>query len=262
VHVTSLVGRVSNGLIRSLLAPPCASCDRVLPAPLSDLVCDTCRGSIAAITRPWCDRCGDALASSLSSLCDRCRARPPSFEIARSAGRYEGVLRELLHAFKYGRRRALARPLGRWLRDAGADVLDGADAVVPVPLHPWRRLRRGFNQADDLARELGMPVWRALRRTRHGPPQASLPASRRDANVRGAFVVRQTPLRRHLTVVLIDDVMTTGGTLDGCGQALIEAGVKSVRALTVARAATAPPRAPPLPLHPGIAPHSPGPSGA
>ena len=178
-------------------------------------------------------------------LCDRCRARPPSFEVARSAGRYEGALRTLLHAFKYRGRRALAQPLGAWLRAAGASVLGDADVVVPVPLHPWRRLRRGFNQADDLARELGLPVWRGLRRTRHGPPQASLPAARRAANVRSAFAVSRPPPSLSLIVVLIDDVMTTGETMDECGRVLREAGVVTVRGLTVARAAAALPRAPP-----------------
>lgn len=154
-------------------------------------------------------------------------------------------MRDLLHAFKYGRRRALAEPLGAWLRSTGAELLADADAVVPVPLHPWRRLRRGFNQADDLAQELGLPVWRILRRTRHGPPQATLPASRRTANVRGAFAAHRGVDLRHLTVVLIDDVMTTGETMRECGRALKEAGAMRVCALTVARAAAVPPRAPP-----------------
>lgn len=216
----------------------------MLARPLHQLICDACWSSIAAVGRPWCIRCGDALASDWG-VCDRCRARPPSFDVARSAGRYEGALRELLHAFKYGRRRALARPLGAWLRSAGSELLAGADAVVPVPLHPWRRLRRGFNQADDLAQELGLPVWRVLRRTRHGPPQATLPASRRNANVRDAFSARRRVDLRHLTVVLIDDVMTTGETMGECGRVLREIGAMRVCALTVARAAAAPPRAPP-----------------
>ena len=261
--VTSLARRATGALIRSLLAPPCASCDRALPRPLHSLICDACWSSIAPINQPWCERCGDALSTFANRygglLCDRCRARPPSFEVARSAGRYEGALRDLLHAFKYRGRRALAQPLGAWLRAAGASVLNDADVVVPVPLHPWRRLWRGFNQADDLARELGLPVWRGLRRTRHGPPQANLPASRRDANVRAAFAARSPP-SPHLIVVLIDDVMTTGATMDECGRALREAGVASVRALTVARAAAAPPRAPPPRRHLSIAPRSPGPS--
>ena len=147
---------------------------------------------------------------------------------------------------------------------AGAEVLAGADAVIPVPLHPWRVLRRGFNQADDLAVHLGLPVWRVLRRTRHGPPQASLPAGDRGHNVRGAFGLG--PMRRLVnpgrvrrlhdrTVVLIDDVMTTGATLDACSGVLLEAGVRSVRALTVARAVTTRPAPPHGRRHLATVPH-------
>jgi ComF family protein len=138
----------------------------------------------------------------------------------------------------------LAEPLGRMMRMAGADLLDGADAVVPVPLHPWRSVRRGFNQADDLARQLGLPVWRVLRRRRYGPPQASLPAFSRRNNLATAYGLSRTwNLRAHLVgpslrdrvVVLVDDVMTTGATLNACSRVLLDAGAGSVRALTAAR---------------------------
>ena len=165
--------------------------------------------------------------------------------MARSVGRYDGSLRRIVHALKYDKRRLLAEPLGALLREAGADVLAGADAVVPVPLHPLRAWQRGFNQSDDLARELRLPVWPVLARTRHGPPQAGLPAARRHANVRAAFGISRLGgwrFRRRLfnaTVVLIDDVMTTGATMEACGRVLREAGVRRVRALTVARAVVA-----------------------
>lgn len=184
--------------------------------------------------------------------------------MARSLGRYEGSLRNMVHAFKYRGRRALAEPLAQRLREAGMDLLGGVDAVVPVPLHPWRHWKRGFNQADDLARQLGPPVWPVLRRVRHGPPQASLPAARRHAAVRDAFDVRGRALRIAVVpmgarplpgsiVVLVDDVMTTGATLDACSRALLDAGVRSVRVLTVARAVTGRPPAPPLPPRPSTA---------
>ncbi len=131
-------------------------------------------------------RHGSHARNPVSSICARC-ANPPRFTMARSAGRYDGPLRNVIHVFKYGRRRPLAAPLARLMTAAAAEVLAGADAVVPVPLHPWRALRRGFNQADDLAVHLGLPVWRVLRRTRHGPRQASLPAGQRGSNVVGAF---------------------------------------------------------------------------
>lgn len=168
---------------------------------------------------------------------------------------YDGTLRAIVHAFKYSGCRALASDLARLMRQAGADALADADAVVPVPLHPWRALRRGFNQADDLACALGLPVWRVLGRARHGPPLAGQPRASRRRSVDGAFHLtwwtRHGPARARLpgaTVVIIDDVMTTGATLDACASVLIDAGVSRVRALTVARAvARRPPPRPPRP---------------
>jgi ComF family protein len=199
------------------------------------------------------------------ALCVRCRESPPHFSMARSAGIYEGSLRQIIHAFKYGKRRALATPLARLMAAAGHDVLDGAEAVIPVPLDPWRALKRGFNQADDLASFLGLPVWRVLRRRPGGRPQTGLPAARRRANVTGEFA---RPRRQQLaslvrcrdrrlsnrTVVLVDDVMTTGATLDACAAVLFDAGVRTVRALTVARAVTTPRGSLPEPPHLSIAP--------
>jgi ComF family protein len=185
-------------------------------------------------------------------LCRRCARRPPAFSLARSAGAYEGSLRELVHSFKFEGRRQLAEPLAGLMCRRGLEVLEGADAVVPVPLHPIRLLRRGFNQADDLAREVGLPVWRLLRRSRHGPPQASLPGPRRRANLKRAYALSlrcalPESLRRSFTdktIVLIDDVMTTGATLDACARTLLDNGVRDVRALTVARAVVKPPHLP------------------
>lgn len=154
---------------------------------------------------------------------------------------YEGTLRSLLHALKYGRRRSLARPLSCFMRQQGHDVLDGADIVIPVPLHRRRRRARGFNQAEDLAQHLGLPVSRALRRVRATLSQTDLPAARRHANVRHAFAMRRGADVRGLCVVLVDDVSTTGATLEACARILRDAGAEDVRALTAARAVVARP---------------------
>jgi ComF family protein len=170
----------------------------------------------------------------------------------RAIGLYDGALREIIHAFKYERRRSIGRALAIRMRMAGADLLHGADAVVPVPLHPRRRRQRGFNQAADLARGLGLPVVEALRRVRATRSQVELPAAQRHGNVRDAFAVvpprRRGWLRRRaavpaldgLCVVLVDDVCTTGATLDACARVLKAAGVREVRALTAARVAGSP----------------------
>jgi ComF family protein len=127
------------------------------------------------------------------------------------------------------------------MRDAGRDLIAGADCAVPVPLHPWRHFRRGFNQAALLARQLDLPVIPALWRTRRTMPQSGLGRATRSRNVGGAF--RMSPLlsrRRRLRfidgriVVLVDDVMTTGATLEACAAVLIAAGARELRALTAA----------------------------
>ena len=122
------------------------------------------------------------------------------------------------------------------MRTSGVDVLSGADAVVPVPLYRARQLARGFNQSADIARHLHLPVVPALTRTRHTAPQADLPAGRRHGNVRAAFAPTRVDVWRGARLVLVDDVTTTGATLEACARTLVEAGAAEVRAITAARA--------------------------
>jgi len=157
----------------------------------------------------------------------------------RAIGSYEGALRAIVHALKYEGRRSLARPLAALMRERGAEVLAGSDCLVPVPLHPTRRRARGFNQALDLARHLGRPIRKALRRVRATPTQTGLPAAQRHRNVRDAFAMApRTPLLSGATVVLVDDVSTTGATLEACARVLKAAGAREVRALLAARVVT------------------------
>jgi ComF family protein len=163
----------------------------------------------------------------------------PAVTLARAIGPYEGSLRAIVHALKYQGRQTIATPLAVRMCAAGRDVLAGADAVVPVPLHRSRERRRGFNQARELARHLGLPLLEGLRRVRKTAAQADLPAARRHANVRGAFATRiPDKLVEDLTLVLVDDVSTTGATLNACAAVLLAAGAREVRALTAARAVT------------------------
>ena len=242
-------GFLFNALLSATLAPRCAACASVLETPLTGPVCDTCWSRVRVLAGPFCRTCGDPLPSwRVISValehCPRCRRGHGLIDAARAAGDYEGALRDILHAFKYEGRRGLAGPLAAMMREAGAGILGDADGVVPVPLHPWRRVRRGFNQSDDLARRLGVPVLRALWRVRATAPQTGLNAAARRRNVRRAF--RLSPFlsraRRHRLVegrviVLVDDVRTTGATIGACAAALKSAGAREVRALTVARAA-------------------------
>lgn len=145
-------------------------------------------------------------------------------------------MRSIVHSLKYDGRRSLARPLAALMRRHGGDVLGDAACAVPVPLHRSRRRQRGFNQAADLARHLGLRVVPALRRVRATATQTGLPAAQRHRNVRDAFSA--TAATRELCgaiVVLVDDVCTTGATLEACARELKTAGVAEVRALTAAR---------------------------
>ena len=158
---------------------------------------------------------------------------------ARAVGEYEGTLREIIHALKYAGRLSLAKPLAAQMRVRGNDVLRAVDCVVPVPLHWRREHQRGFNQAREIARHLGPPVVCALVRRRATRPQVELAADRRKANVAGAFAARRAWFRddriRGKNVLLIDDVSTTGATLNACARVLQERGASAVYALTAAK---------------------------
>jgi ComF family protein len=244
-----------DALAAVIIAPECAACGQVLEQPSGGPVCEACWRAIRRFTPPLCPSCGEPVsppATAPSLRCPTCRDHERAVARARAVGPYEGRLRDIIHAFKYDKRRSLSRRLAALLRDAGGDVLDGADAAVPVPLHWTRRHQRGFNQAALLAAGLGLPVVHALRRGRRTRPQVDLPAADRHRNVRGAFSVAwrvRWPwppwIRRAgvgdlsgLTVVLVDDVSTTGATLDACAGVLLAAGVQEVRALTLARVAS------------------------
>lgn len=229
-----------ESVIGGVLGTYCAACRGPLPAPLAGPVCAAC----------W-------QAASIAARF--VRAAPTSTELQEivACGRYEEPVRRVLHALKHRRHQSIARPLGELMRRVGGSVLEGADAVVPVPLHVVRRRSRGFNQAEALARELGPPVLLALRKARASPPQSTLPAGRRALNVVDAFTLagrsasglwgsawrgligRPAPPVEHalagLTLVLVDDVRTTGATLDACARALRRGGALEVRALVMAQ---------------------------
>jgi ComF family protein len=213
----------AHSLLAVTFAPRCAACSAVLDTPADGPVCPACW----SLVRPLPPHLGVAASESVTCW--------------RAAGEYEGALREIIHAFKYDERRSLAKPLGRLMHDTGSDVLENASCVVPVPLHAWRRFRRGFNQATNLAARLDLPVVHALWRVRATVPQSGLTADSRRRNVGRAF--RLSPLLSHRTrearlidrvVVLVDDVRTTGATLEACASVLTEAGAREVRAITAA----------------------------
>ncbi len=174
-----------------------------------------------------------------AGICGLCRRGLSGFDAAYAFGAYEGTLRKLIQLFKYGRVHTLSEPLGR-IMSLALPRERGYDVIVPMPMHWRRRMQRGFNQADLLARVLSrrihVPVVAAVRRKKSTPPQAGLTGSQRRLNMSGAFEVKHPDAMRGRRVLLIDDVLTTGATAGACARAMKRAGAEFVAVLTVARA--------------------------
>ncbi|HSW57786.1 MAG TPA: double zinc ribbon domain-containing protein, partial [Dehalococcoidales bacterium] len=203
-----------------------------------DLVCGTCQKILTPIVNPVCPRCGRPQASSI--LCPTCVTWTPSFECIRSPLRFEGLTRQIIHQFKYKNLRALAEPLGLILQNFLQHTPLPVEVVVPVPLHPRRLKERGYNQSSLLAKEISRRMNLSMlddevKRVKYVIPQAQTRSlSERHGNVKGAFICERfsSPGR---PVLLIDDVATSGATLDACSEVLKQAGSGPVYALALAR---------------------------
>jgi competence protein ComFC len=209
----------------------CVGCER----RASDLLCLGCFEALPRVGRPVCARCGAPTAFE-TKACETCKGVDFGFESARAPLRYEGVGEEIVHSLKY---RGYTRVVGRLAAPLMAAVLDRGerfDAVVPVPLHSSRLRRRGFNQAELLARgvakKLNAPVSDTLQVVRRTRDQVDLSASERRENVAGAFSARSRVRGR---ILLVDDVFTTGATMNSCAEALMRAGAEQVFALSLCR---------------------------
>ena len=230
-----------------LLYPPaCVACETAVSG--GEFLCAACGEEARRIEAPFCRVCSMPFAGEMPEggfTCSNCLDRRFAFECAVSGWRHTGVVRDVVSRFKYQRQHYLRRPLGRWLAETwetDARLREGppVGALVPVPLHARRRRERGFNQAEVLCRSLGrhagLPVWDTLRRVRFTETQTHLARNERLENLRGAFAMarRRRPVSgAHL--LLVDDVFTTGATVDECARVLRRAGAASVRVLTVAR---------------------------
>jgi len=231
--------------ISTLFYPPhCAACgvrleDSNDAAQREEFFCGPCRKAIPLPPEHRCPICSHPLHGLM--LCPNCEGRHWHLTVIVAGCRYEGLVRELIQRFKYGREQNLMRPLGDLMLPALNDSrLQGKkfDALVPVPLHPLREREREFNQARLLALRLGknlqLPVASFLERTRSTKSQAGFDRAHRLENLEGAFHVRQS-IREGASLLLVDDVSTTGTTLDLCAAALLDAGASEVCAVTVAR---------------------------
>ncbi len=228
------------------LPPKCPFCGDPTDSFSSDRPCPSCLSRIKFFSPPRCPRCGIGFPSPSDQdhLCSGCLSREPPFAKARSLCPYEGLIAEIISRFKFGGVASLARPLGILLAEYRDPEFpfSGIDLLIPVPLHTRRLRERGFNQSLLLAREVSrrrsIPLnFAALRRSRQTQPQTQLSGPQRQKNVRGAFEVRSAGAVADKRILLIDDVFTTGATVQECAKALLDAGAKSVDVLTLARVA-------------------------
>jgi len=228
-QVTKLGGMALNFLFPQW----CVGCGKE-----GGFICSSCYNTLPSIVPPLCPKCGRPQAGGI--LCSGCVSWQAKIEGIRSPFRFDGLIRQLVYEFKYRNIRALAAPLARLLGNYLASNPVPLEVLVPVPLHRKRLRERGYNQSGLLARELGrlnsLPVVDdCLVRQQPTPPQArTTTVEERKNNVANAFACRDNRLRDR-QVLLIDDVATSGATLDACAAALKAAGAKTIWGLTLAR---------------------------
>ena len=232
-----------RALLDLLFPPLCHVCKAFIPKAGDLLICAGCLSKIPFVASPLCTVCGSPFATEagVDHTCGACIIHQP-IHICRSATVFEGPVQELIHRFKYGSRVHLCQPLGVLTATTLAPFCSQAapDLIIPVPLHRKRLRQRGFNQSQ-LIGEVLEKKWKVpleignLRRVRWTEPQTTLDAHERVTNVRGAFAVREPKRLEGKRVLLVDDVLTTGSTMRACAEALREAGVAALFAVTVAR---------------------------
>ena len=242
MEMPALFAAAGRSMLDAVLPPRCIACGGIVGAGTA--LCADCWPGLDLITAPQCARCGLPFDFDLGegALCGGCAASPPAFERARAALRYNDLSARLIVGFKRADRTHLVPAFARWLQRAAGPLLDEADLVACVPLHRRRLLARRYNQSAMLALALsrlaGRPVAiDLLARTRATPSQGGLNRNQRFDNVRGAIAVRPhraalVPGRR---ILLVDDVFTTGATVEACARVLYRAGAAGVDVVTLAR---------------------------
>lgn len=230
--------------VLDLILPPCCShCAALTSIP--HVLCSVCWGQIRFIQDPSCKRCGwplPSVSSSTQQLCALCSIYPPPFSEACSIFSYEGPIRHLILNLKHRDVTHIVPCLSRFLADYGQRVFYQVDALIPVPLHRWRLFYRGFNQvtlmAHKLSQYINIPVWvNVLERFRATRPQSKLNRQERKKNLTGAFRIFPGHVSKiqGKSILLLDDVWTTGATLHECCKLLLKEGAGQVKVLTIAR---------------------------
>lgn len=229
-------------LIDTILPPRCAFTGEIVDS--QGVISPKAWGDLSFIAAPYCKACGFPFefAAANDALCAACLTDAPEFSAARAALVYNDASRDFILGFKHGDQTQSVVTMVPWMKAAGADILTGADVIVPVPLHRWRLLRRRYNQAaligQAVAKDMKIVFCAdALIRTRATETQGHLNANERKKNVKSAFELH--PKRGVVVtgkkIVLVDDVYTTGATVSECAKALLKAGAADVSVLTLAR---------------------------
>ena len=234
-----------HGFLNLLFPPQCLLCRTPLfpcPAEPPEILCAGCLADIPLNTPPFCRRCSHPLPTGLDDFCLTCCKRDPHFDRAWSACLYEGVLPRLIHLFKYGQKTGLRKPFAGLMKNFLNSYhihLQECDLIIPVPLHAVRFRERGYNQAyllsDLLGEYLNVPVQtQALLRCRPTAFQARLAQKERWTNISGAFKIKHSQGLRNRTILLVDDLLTTGATVSEAAGVLKSAGARKVYVLTLA----------------------------
>lgn len=240
----TLAAKLLQELLWVVFPPVCAGCASPLCASTEESFCLECQKTVDLVHSPFCPVCGLPFFAETAAphLCGDCLTGTYHFDRARAAGLYRKAIREVLNRFKYDGQLFLVRPLASMLISPARELLVShrVELIVPVPLHRRRLRQRGFNQAALLARRLGsilkLPVdYSSLKRSRWTEPQTGLSRRQRVANVKGAFHLQRPEKVQGKCVLLLDDVFTTGETVNQCSRTLRDAGTREILVLTVAR---------------------------
>ena len=227
-----------SSIINEIDASPCVYCGQRLPDKSG--FCEECYKLIPFIKQPLCPGCG-AENDGIFDLCGKClKEEKRVWSQAFAIMRMEGAGREMIHRLKYGKEVSIAKALGNTAVTTWQNIAEDADIIVPTPLHWTRQLLRGYNQSELFAKILStginIPCKNILKRIKMTSKQASLNRKQRKKNLIGAFSVKKEAICRNRTILLLDDVMTTGATLSSAASALLDAGAESVKVLVLARA--------------------------
>ncbi len=228
-------------VINFLLPNSCISCNKILKT--KSQICIDCFNKLNFISAPYCSKCGrpfvDGSASRLCALC--VQNKDKTINLSRSVFLYDEISKKMILEFKFYDKTQNSKAFGKWLELASKDIINhGVDLIIPVPLHFIRLIKRKYNQAALLAKELGKKThikvnYHSLCKKRYTKPQTKFLGIKRRRNVRNSFIIKNPSQIKDKRILLIDDVMTTGSTIKECAKTLIKAGAKEVNVLTLAR---------------------------